>query len=71
LVGEHRFVDDIRESAFKDAEDFHAAVTAAYASLEQFTRWWKTPRLNQSDAVERRVEWPISATRQPMPLFVR
>jgi hypothetical protein len=35
LVGEHRFVDDIREATLEDAEGFHAAVTVTFASLEQ------------------------------------
>ena len=38
MVGEHGAVDHIGESAFEDAECFHAAVAVGYASVEQLTR---------------------------------
>ena len=40
LVGEHRSVDDVGESAFEDAEGFHAAVAIVFTPGEQFTSWW-------------------------------
>ena len=71
LFGEQGSVDDVGEPAFEDAEGFHTAVAVVFCARRAVHELVGRAVLGQCNAMYCRVELPIPAARQAMPLLVR